>query len=407
MEATLGKRNNTRDILIVFVAVLAGLFFRRPDAFTNPQLWAEDCPIFFQQVEEKGWMSLITPYAGYMHFVPRLVALLWNSLHISYYYIPLCYNYSTFLITFFIALNIWKTSGYTDIKNRIVYATSFVFLPLASDIFMNITNVNWMVALYLVNFLYTRYTDHTGKNYILHLLVLAVISLTGPCSILVSPIALAILLIERKQMTFKKILPLGIILLCGAFQLYSIKFLDPGFYRGYPGEKEGVHLLRLFTNNISELSFLRYDFAASLGTFKMTILSAFILAILLYNFIANYVTISNSRRYILLYAAIIPFAAFVHAYWPNESKVLALDNARYYFIPYACIMWLMIIALDKKLKLWHIGLYLAFFALQHRYTMLRLPDKHWKEQIAEYYEGKRDVVDFNPDGWHFNMPKRK
>ena len=370
MEFSFSKPGKSRDVLLIFLLVLAALLYRRFDAFTRPQVWAEDYPIYFLQFEQYGFKALLMPYGGYLHFVPRLVAMFWGSFHANYLYIPVCYSISEFLITFFIAINIWATCSYLGVKHKIVYAVLFLYLPVGSDIYMNLTNINWITSLYLINFLFTRYTDHTNKHYYLNLLALLIISLSGPFSTLLSPLVVIVMIIERKELNLRKIAPLAMILIGGIIQFIFIKFIDTGFYRGQPGPPEQYHLF-------------------------------------VYIFITRYIKIHNKRRYILLCYAIITFCAYIKAYWPNESKVLALDNARYYFVPYTCLAWLMILAFDKIIKPAYIGLYLLFFIVQHRYMRMILPDKQWKKQILEYYDGKRQEIDINPEGWHFILPPKK
>ena len=51
------------------------LYWRRPDAFYNPQLWAEDGSRFFSNPFFFGAQTLWMPFAGYYHTLARLVAL--------------------------------------------------------------------------------------------------------------------------------------------------------------------------------------------------------------------------------------------------------------------------------------------------------------------------------------------
>ena len=60
---------------------MALLVVRRADALTNPQFWAEDATIFFKTAFEQPTLaSLLAPYAGYLHLVPRCVALICGRL---------------------------------------------------------------------------------------------------------------------------------------------------------------------------------------------------------------------------------------------------------------------------------------------------------------------------------------
>jgi len=406
MTISFTKPGKARDITLVFLIVLGTLVYRRPDAFTHPQLWAEDGPLYLQQVEQYGFKSLLIPDGGYLHFVPRIIALFWSLLNVSYFYIPACYVYSAFFFTFFIALNIWKTVNALGIKHKILYATSFLLLPLGSDIFMNLTNINWIASLYLINFLFVRYSDNSNKNQYLNLIAITIISLSGPFSTLLSPVVFLSIIIERKSLTVKKTVPLFLILIGGIIQFIYIKFIDPGMYRGVPGTPEQYHLLMLITNNMRELLFLDYRHLQWISPFMGMIICEIVFVILTIIFIKAYRTIINKRKYMLVLYAIIVLCSFIQAYWPNESKVL-WDNPRYYFIPFTCIGWLLILAFDKIIRPVYIGVYLLFFLLQHRYIAMVLPDKEWKKQISDYYAGKTRVIEINPDKWKIELPERK
>jgi hypothetical protein len=389
----------------IFLIVFGVLFFRRADAFTHPQFWAEDFPIFLQQYEQLGFRSLTTVYGGYMHFVPRLIAILWGTLHVDYSYLPLCYNLSAFFVTFLVAVNLWYGAGYLNLKNRIPYAVLFVLLPLWADIFMTITNVNFITGLVLVNFLLVWHTGREPRYYYMNLLLLFIISLNGPFSTILSPIVVIIFFVERKQMTIRKAVPLAIILFGGMVQGICIKFIDPDFFRGFPGATEKYHLIRFITNNMNRLVFLNKTIDKSETVSIVVSIVAF--CILLWLFIRSYRKITLKGKYILPLTACLFLAAFIKTYWPNESLILAMENARYYFIPYTCIGWVFIAGNDGKIKLWHLIAYVVFFFLQREGTSFRLTDKHWKQQVREYYEGKRDTMEINPAGWHFIMNKKK
>ncbi|HXP50545.1 MAG TPA: hypothetical protein VN922_11355, partial [Bacteroidia bacterium] len=73
--------NKPKDIRLLFLIVLAVMLVRRFDAFTNPQLYAEDYAIYFLQFEQYGLKSIIMPYGGYLHFVPRIISAFWGLLN--------------------------------------------------------------------------------------------------------------------------------------------------------------------------------------------------------------------------------------------------------------------------------------------------------------------------------------
>lgn len=59
-------------LLSYFLAILIAIL-RRPDFVTNPQFWAEDGRVWFQQAYNEGVLhALLQPYAGYYHLLPRV-----------------------------------------------------------------------------------------------------------------------------------------------------------------------------------------------------------------------------------------------------------------------------------------------------------------------------------------------
>ena len=401
--ASMGRRSFVfKDIGLIFLFVFAGLYFRRPDAFTKPQLWAEDGPIFLLQYVQYGVSALFIPYAGYLHFIPRLIAIGWGVLGIQYQYIPLFYNYSAFLITYLLAVSLWLGAKHLDIKNKVLYSVCFIFLPLGSDIYMDITNLNWMTALYLINYLLVN--EKRERFYIPNLFLLLIVSLTGPFSTLLCPVILLILYKERKVLSFKQALPLLIVFVGGVIQGIFIVFVQPDFYRGYPGSVEEYHLLKVFTNNINSLFFL--DRLSPMGDGFRLLICVALLFLVFWLLNQSYRRLVQPRKYVLPLVAIIVFAAFVKSYWPTESRVIALENGRYYFIPYTCLSWIIILGLDKKIGVWLLPLIGAFFVCQHKYERTHMKDLHWKQQIQEYNIGARDTLNILPEGWHFVMPPK-
>jgi len=401
MSSTLGSQRKLIEILLIFLTVFSALLFRRYDAFTNPQLWAEDGTVFLQQYINSGTSSLFMPYAGYLHTIPRMVVFMFGGVNLSH--IPLCYNMATFIIVLLVAYSLWQSASYLGLNNRILYATAFLFLPIGAEMFMNITNIIWFTALYLVNFIFI---GHKHGNKYLNILFVLLAGLTGPFSLLLSPIVLLLILTERKNITREKLIPFLLILTCGVIQLYFIKQAGK-IARGMPGDPESIHLLRLFTNNVSDVLFLNSGYLPEMSPLKKLALSLVALGYFVYLFFNRYMQISIRGKFILIITPIVFLGSFIAAFWPNESKVLALNCPRYYFIPYACIAWVFILSYDQKIKIHHIAIYMAFFLLQSKREISSFPDKHWKEEVLQYKNGQRQDIDINPEGWKVTLPPKK
>jgi hypothetical protein len=396
-------KGNKKEGIIIFLIVLAGLYFRKPDTFTNPQLWAEDGPIFLHQFYEFGIKSLITPYNGYLHTVPRLIAYVFGILHINLLYIPFLYDFTALLITLFVAFEIWRSSFHLNISHRALYVAAFLLIPIGSEVYLNITNIIWITSLYMVNFLFVGYKHIKSP---LSILALFLFALTGPFALLLSPIVVMIAFFERKSLSFQKMLPLALILAGGAVQLYFIK--QAGHVsRSLDAPPEHLHLLKMATNNVRDLILLTSGLLPQVTGKKETILCTIIFLGFLYVLFSGYFKVTADRKYVLLMAAGLYFASFIIAYWPTESLVTSFVGPRYYFVPYTCLAWIIIISFDSRIKKIHVCIYLAFFLLQSRFEIMKITDKKWKEEVADYYQGKKEELNINPDGWHVVLPKVK
>ena len=80
------------------VAAALCLALRKPWALLTPQLWAEDGSIFLVQDEQLGLGAWLTPYNGYLHLLPRMVAWLTSRL-VDVAWWPTAYNGAAYLGT--------------------------------------------------------------------------------------------------------------------------------------------------------------------------------------------------------------------------------------------------------------------------------------------------------------------
>ncbi|WP_312930666.1 hypothetical protein, partial [Stutzerimonas nitrititolerans] len=79
-----------REQISFFLVILFALAYKCNDALSTPQFWAEDATVFFSDQFGHAWPQLFSPYAGYLHTLPRLVA--WAASWLSPGKAPLIYN---------------------------------------------------------------------------------------------------------------------------------------------------------------------------------------------------------------------------------------------------------------------------------------------------------------------------
>ncbi len=138
-------------LLLTLLILLAGAYVRKPDAFWLPQLWAEDGSVFFRDAHELGIASLGARYAGYYHLAPRLIAWV-GDLLIPTATIPRWYNFCALLGLLFLGVKL-ASPRFGALAPPPLLALAVVFAPVYNEPFVNLTNLQWVLALYLVVYL--------------------------------------------------------------------------------------------------------------------------------------------------------------------------------------------------------------------------------------------------------------
>lgn len=79
MKTTASVRKLTGKVdsfsAVCFITVFAILALRNASLFFSAYLWAEDGPVFLRGGVINSWRSLLTPYAGYLHLLPRICTI--------------------------------------------------------------------------------------------------------------------------------------------------------------------------------------------------------------------------------------------------------------------------------------------------------------------------------------------
>ncbi len=398
---------------MIFIVVTASLLFRHMDAFTNPQLWAEAGTEIFMHWENMHFGSFLVIYAGYFMTVQRCIAAIIGLLHINFLYIPTAYNYAAWLVTCLVAVALYDSATKLKIKHSVFYATMFVLLPIGNELFMDEASLQWMTGIYLVHYLSVWDNRDDERYYWFHLVLLFIFSTSGPYAAVLLPVTVAIIALNLRNTPLKRLIPLFVVLAGGSIQMYCIKFVQPLALKGRLDSWNSVpadnnHFLQLFTKNIIEICYLnKLPGVGETAQFWMAIV---ILAALAVFFAMSFKRAKGRRKYILAASGALCFASFVMTYWTKESQILSLGIARYYFLPYACLGWLLISAWDDKLNmLWMVGC-VAFVFGHFNYLRTSFPDTNWKGQVREFYSGRRDTLKILPDGWnsdHFLIVPRK
>ena len=362
----------------VLCAVLV-LLVRAPDAFTNPQMWAEDATIFWFQQYQHGWAASVMPYAGYLHFAPRLTAGL--AAFFDPAYAPAIYVSAT---AFFVA---WSaaTAATVTLKPvvKFLFAATLTVPPHPiGEIFGNIANAQWLMAPTLALVLATSPPPSRFWRLNQSAFVLAS-GLSGPFSILLLP--LSVWRVAR-NIDVTSVLATVSGLLQLATLAMSLSQMFP-----QPGESGPLHLMVMMLGRCVHMS--PWAAAASLAVLFASL------------------TISEGR-WVRLWLLYLGGAILVSAAFKFRQDAYAFDlpenGPRYFYIPQLVVVWCAISLCFSRIAGTAVGIAalvtLALSYPQEFFKRPKLPDEHWAEHVENI--GKMLVViPVNPPGWSVTVPE--
>jgi len=167
---------------VIACAVLLAL--RKPWALHTPQFWAEDGSIFMVQDEQMGLRAFLQPYNGYLHLLPRLIA--WCASHTAdVAWWPAIYNGFAYLTQ--VALFARLASPRVQLPAKIGLMLAFVLVVGTGEVLINVTNLQWAAAFFLILQLFTTRPTTTAQR-VGDLAILLLVGLNGPFAIVLIPL---------------------------------------------------------------------------------------------------------------------------------------------------------------------------------------------------------------------------
>lgn len=307
-------------ISIVLLSRLGNLSF-----WDGRYLWAEDGNIFITQSIALGYKSIFTPYAGYIHLFPRLIALTSNIIDLKYiptiFFLAWC---GAVYYTLFIVFK-WSFNQSKSLLFAILSALLVLLQPHSGEVFFNITNAQWFlgIALFLI------IIDEDFHLSYLSIFGIGLLGLTGPFSVLYLPVIM-LCIIMKKDFT-RNWWKYTLLVLCASIQLYFILQFNQSHALTNLNAKQWLSAIAQFL---------------TLGQIKSyeIIFSIVIWSILVRIYLHND---NNHRQNFILFlsaALIILMSALLKSH-PGDNFGPMDGNARYYVIPFALLM---ILALTAK-----------------------------------------------------------
>jgi hypothetical protein len=144
-QRTIGVRGNAALASLLVIATIGVLFWRRPDQFLAPFLWAEESTILGEYAE-RGWASIAQPVQGYHILVSRLVTT--AAFQLSFARAPSFALWITVAFTCLVMLAVAFSP--THLRWRPLCALAVLLVPTDGEVFAVALYTFWWAGILLL-----------------------------------------------------------------------------------------------------------------------------------------------------------------------------------------------------------------------------------------------------------------
>ena len=379
----------------IYLGSLSLLLFRMADYnyFWGKYLWAEDGKIFLNQSLELGFWAIFEPYAGYLHFYPRLVTEFSRLFDFLYRPTVLFLGWGlAYLVMIHSLESLFRSPNRRLLAFPLIALA--VFQPHYGEVFFNITNAHWLLGTALFIYVLNNSLSESITKY----LVLFILSLTGPFSIILLLIYLIKLTIEK---SWRSQLPtLSIVSIGASIQLITL-----------------LKSNRITTGTINNnpwdwiVAFLKLSFFGANSIW--TIAAAFAIWLCIYYLLSEHFFRKNLNSNIqtsvlLLLSALLLIAAGLYTCKHDPGAIVFLGGGnRYTWIPYVFIVVAAVLLSEGRKKI-TVALFILFgFICYANFHRVSSPNLQF-ESFAKFGKVQSVYIPISPQwpefpGWHIAL----
>ncbi len=381
--------------ILAACGVVLGL--RRAGAVTNPQFWAEDA-YFFQRAYVFGWSAFAEPFSGYLHTILRAVAQFTVSVDAARG--PALFVACSGALTLYVA---GRTLSPRCPLPRLggACALAVVLVPDTYEIFMNLVNLQWVLAAGLVLLLISR-DPAGGWEWAHDLAAAALMGLTGPFCIILFPL-FGWRAWERR--TRGSAVLAGVVAACAALQGFCVVH-DP--YVSGTAPVLYRFILPAVGRRIGGSILMGALLAPDTDLYAGTAVGVLTLAGVAYLALRPGAHRPERRLLGLAFGALLT-AALYRTRYNLDWYFLPLYHARYVFLPQLIAIWLLLAAAGDRGRPARVCALLAVGALLVNLPRDREPayrDLQWSRYAPRIRAGLPVTIPTNPPGWFLPLPAR-
>ena len=356
--------------------------------------------MFFHSDYTLGLSAVFLPYNGYLHLVPRLIAI--AASFFDPLWIPGCYVYASLLLTLYVAAR--TQTRRMPFKTHAGFALAVALVPDAPDGLLNPTNLQFILACSLI-LLLISIDPATPRELVHDVVALLLLGLTGPFSVVLAPLFLLRALLRRSRTSWI-LASIGIV--TGLIQVWMI-IRHP--LQLPPAPDERMDLSYLFAVPGSRLAgslLLGHFFPARPSLLALNLAGIATLALI------GYLACRHERyRWPRLMIGACCVLLLASALFRQRMTLPSMAGfgfgSRYFYGPQLLVLWLLMLShFDSRVKsrVLH-GALLVFLAVN--LPRLREPamiDFHWASYAPKIRNGEAVDIPINPD-WTIPLPARK
>lgn len=401
------KTSSRTQAWLAAIVVIVVLILRKTWALHTPQLWAEDGSIHLNDVDRAGFGAIWIPYRGYLHVVPRLITL--AAAHLTdVANWPLAYNLGAGLFAAILIVRL--ASPRFELPGKPWLILAFGLMPYDNVTLFNITNLHWLLGLFLVQqFLIaspTTWTQRLGDA-----LLICCAGLSDPSALIFLPLFVWRWWRERSR---DNLLVLALVAACALVQGYFLRQEGLGVDGNNP-PFQWVQFLAAAGNRLVIWPF--FGRAAAIGwpaAVQAAVATVFVVC--LFGWVCRRDEHRPLRLKILAAWLLISFACVYRTRpdtwagrWHAGLENLSFSEP-YLFASRLLLVWLVILELNARARIvaWlaRVACVAAVLMELPHYHEAPPTNYHWAENCAPIREGIKANIPILPDGWILQYPGR-